>query len=182
MSALSRGMTLLITIAGFVVPAVLAIAFPLLYHLNFKGIPTPWSDLGRLEPAVRIETLHAYGRDALNNLTLINGGAIIAILTFLGHMFSTDDSKRFRMANQLTTGMIRFVASFAAGLVLSVLSGFIWYTEMLRFLSSGPSGLLFVATYLEGASMCYFVAGTFFAALAFHSLPEPKESDSKAKS
>lgn len=104
------------------------------------------------------------GREALRSALLINGGAAVALLAFLGAVLSKENLGRLGLA------MIGPLASFAVGVFFAAL-GF-----GVRYLSQEASRLYFearakryqrCAVASTGASLLAFVIGITFVCMAF---------------
>lgn len=168
---------LVIALAG---PPVLAVAVSPL--AMFALWPSDYTRIDReADGAVkvaRMNAMHDYGTSAVHNLFLINSGAIIGVLTFLGHMFSTNDEQRIELARTLTLGILPSLAGFVAGLFSSVVMGLAFYYGIL-FDMRGYEDLrvwrLFHFAVLT--SSLYFITGATFGALAFYSLARPSTMD-----
>lgn len=115
--------------------------------------------------------MHDYAQSATGNLFVMNGGAIIAVLTFVGHFLSTDNEQRIERGQRLTIALTPAVAAFCCGLFCAVLLGFGYYFGLLHFVKTSKEYTplwRFVWASLF-TSMTYFVAGTGFSMYALRS-------------
>ncbi|MET0330395.1 MAG: hypothetical protein ABW154_03095, partial [Dyella sp.] len=85
------------------------------------------------------EAANASGRTAVNALLLASGGAIVALLAFLGNLLSKDTSHD-RIAQAHVSCLVRSVADilgpFAISMVLAVVSTAFIYLYMFRYTGS----------------------------------------------
>lgn len=82
------------------------------------------------ERAQAYELAQNYGRDVVRALILLNGGAIVALLTFVGALFSKADPKLSRAAAAMLHEMDIPLTLFGTGLVSAVLAPAVGYLNM----------------------------------------------------
>src|SRR5690242_4457345 len=84
-----------------------------------------WSEAKSVMARATVE----FGITCIRALVLINGGAIIAILTFLGSLWGRDSSA----ARKVAEGAGGALSVFVAGLGIAILTGFLAYLSQLIF-------------------------------------------------
>jgi len=118
----------------------------------------------------KYETVVSSGQAALRALLTINGGAIIAFLTFIGHLWEKD-----RLPPPASVGLIVIALEIlVVGTFLTVLAyGTIFLTNVLsRIERTKASDRMFIVTLVLGflSAICFLVASlyavNFFVAVA----------------
>jgi hypothetical protein len=126
----------------------------------FSERKTKWD----FHPEETYKSLTTISVEALKTLALINGGAAVAILAYLGNLASHSPARRL---SDMTWAMV----CFAAGLLLTVLAFIFAYLTQLRLYNedlakdSEPSQIPELRRdYLNTAIVLVFLAGIAFAA------------------
>jgi hypothetical protein len=175
-----RSHTKVLAVAIFIPPIIANILQLVLFGLLLSGY---WDSIDRgphdgKEHDTTATAMHEYAKAATGNLFLMNSGAIIAILTFVGHLFATDNETRINRAGKLTVAMIPSVAAFCCGLVCAVLLGFGYYFGLLHFVKTGTEykSIWIFSWSTMLTSMMYFIAGAVFAMIALLSFTQQGQS------
>ena len=130
---------------------------------------------------VQISAAHQYGDTTLSNLFLINAGAVISILTFLGHMYSTDNEARISRATALTKSIVPAIKAFSVGLLFAVALGLFQYCGMIQLVrintARAPTVLQivvvdFLTLFCLFCSVLGFVFGSAYSMIAMHRLTQ----------
>jgi len=120
----------------------------------------------------KYETVVSSGQHALRALLTINGGAIIAFLTFIGHLWEKDRLPPAKSVSLVVTALEILVV----GTFLTVLAyGTIFLTNVLsRIERTKASDRMFVVTLVLGflSAGCFLVA-SLFAVSFFLSVSQP---------
>ena len=126
--------------------------------MTTTDIPAPKRQIGELE---KYQTVVSSGQAALRALLTLNGGATIAFLTFLGHLWDKD---KFPKVN--SSILVDALELFVYGTFLAVLAyGFIFFTNCLSTrdwkIAERATYTMFGITVATGiVSAGYFVAAS----------------------
>lgn len=74
------------------------------------------SDPDKSESQVRGEAQVAFAQDALRGIVLLNGGAIIALLTFFGQAWSKNEAQAVFVIMSIRPGLVLFVVGVLCGI------------------------------------------------------------------
>lgn len=113
-------------------------------HEAFLAREVAYFEAAHTERQQFVEFVRDFGRDAVRTLVLLNAGAIVALLTFVGSLLSRSDAAQFRIAGATLDALSPAFLWFAAGLVgAAFLSGlgYLNYSAMAE-LSPSASDLL----------------------------------------
>lgn len=102
----------------------------------------------------------AFARDALRGIVLLNGGAIIALLTFFGQAWSKNELQAEVVMARLKTGLLFFVFGALAGIFAQGLAYFAQqhFVEVNQFLARC---LRLVCGAVAFSGMLFFAVGSF---------------------
>jgi hypothetical protein len=144
---------------------VVAMAFePILRFFDYK-LETP------LSPEIikaLFDAQFGIGRDAINRGFIMHGGAIIAILTFVGSMISSNSVREEKLVAMINL-TVPAITCFALGLVFTVLLSTSWYFDLLKTVRNYGNPMLWWLEFFSlWSSMLYFVAGVLLASFAFY--------------
>ena len=73
-------------------------------------------DADKSEAQIRGEAQIAFAQDALRGIVLLNGGAVLAILTFFGQAWSKNEAQAVFVIMALRPGLILFVFGALCGI------------------------------------------------------------------
>jgi|GEM_PF-3542791 len=114
-----------------------------------------------VDPEKKYQTVVESGQHALRALLTINGGAIIAFLTFLGHLWDKDQLPPAQSVHSLVVALYLLVV----GTFLTVLAyGAIFITNVLsRYERTKGSDRMFGVTLVFGllSAFCFLIASLF---------------------
>lgn len=96
----------------------------------------------------------AFAQDALRGIVLLNGGAVIALLTFFGQAWSKNETQALLVMSFLRTGLIYFAFGALAGIIAQGLA----YLSQQYFVEEHRNwGINF-----RRASISFAMSGVFF--------------------
>ena len=117
--------------------------------------------VAEVDSETKYQTVVTSGQHALRALLTINGGAIIAFLTFIGHLWDKDKLPPARSVSIVVTALEILVV----GTFLTVLAyGAIFLTNVLsRIERTKASDRMFVVTLVLGflSAVCFLVASLY---------------------
>lgn len=76
-----------------------------------------------------MQFLKDYGQETLKNLVLLHGGSIVAVLTFLGTLFSKGEPAQLRIAAATLNAVMPALVLFGLGLVFAVAASALAYVN-----------------------------------------------------
>jgi hypothetical protein len=82
-----------------------------------RGTNTKMNERRTRLDQLRGEAQIAFALDALRGIVVLNGGALIALLTFLGQAWSKNENQAIIVAMGLRKGLVCFVLGALAGIV-----------------------------------------------------------------
>ena len=118
------------------------------------------SNPDKSENQVRGEAQVAFAQDALRGIVLLNGGSIIALLTFFGQAWSKNEAQAIFVIMSLRPGLVLFVLGVLCGIAAQGLA----YMSQQNFVEERRTfGLLFRRTCiaLSISGMCFFALGCY---------------------
>jgi len=117
--------------------------------------------VAEVDSETKYQTVVSSGQHALRALLTINGGAIIAFLTFIGHLWDKDNLPPAKSVSIVVTALEILVA----GTFLTVLAyGTIFLTNVLsRIERTKASDRMFIVTLVLGflSAVCFLVASLY---------------------
>src|SRR4051812_783136 len=91
------------------------------------------------ERAQEMQFLKDYGHETLKALFALHGGSIIALLTFLGALFSKTEAAQLRMAAATLQAVVPALILFGAGLGSAVIASALAYLNFAGHAGISPS-------------------------------------------
>lgn len=104
-------------------------------------------------------------RQFITSTILINGGAIVAILTLLGHWLSADK----KGAQALVVPLMPCLACFALALLATLIGVITWYYDIRTVVHFDKTSVMFAAVerICIFLTLCYFANGALLSMCAF---------------
>ena len=93
--------------------------------------------------------LYAYSIEMIRSLILLNGGAIIAILTFAGHLVASDSSATSAFGMALAKMLLWPMALFVLGAVSAVATAGFSYMSQCHFLFWHDTQMMITASQMD---------------------------------
>lgn len=79
-----------------------------------------------------LEGIIAYGINTVRLLMILNGGAVLSLLTFIGSMYSKGEERNITIASALTHSLMPAFYCFISGLMLTVVTSGTAYVNFLH--------------------------------------------------
>lgn len=126
----------------------------------------------------QVAALHAYGRQLLNALFVLNGGAAVALLTLAGNVLNKENPDASLIVRAVQVPLL----CFGLGVVAAILLNFLWYLGMHATTFKEQKFLHFEQVQIAGfASAVLFVAGVVLGAVSFRqALERTKEVETNS--
>jgi hypothetical protein len=100
-----------------------------------------YAEQSHSERIKNLEGIITYGTNTVRLLLLLNGGAILSLLTFIGSLFSKGDERNILVASSFTHSLVPAFCCFVCGLILAATTSGVAYLNFLHGseLWNGPS-------------------------------------------